>query len=75
MVYHLNLTHPFPSLQVSKAEFSLKIMVSAGCGCVFHVGGSVGDAASPEASELPEVPHWECFIGDRYLKEGMHLKG
>ena len=55
---------------MSKAEFSLKIMVSAGCGCAFHVGGSVADAAAgPDVSELPEVPHWEFFIGDRWEGE------
>ena len=57
---------------MSKAEFSLKIMVSAGCGCAFHVGGSIGEAAT-EVSELPEVPHWEFFIGDRYVWGGRSL--
>jgi hypothetical protein len=51
------------NLQVRNAEFSLKIMVSAGCGCAFHVGGSVDEAAD---SSLPEIPHWEFFVGDRW---------
>ncbi|GAX86001.1 hypothetical protein CEUSTIGMA_g13417.t1 [Chlamydomonas eustigma] len=50
--------------EVRNAEFSLKIMVSAGCGCAFHVGGSVDEAAD---SSLPEIPHWEFFVGDRPL--------
>ncbi len=39
--------------QVRNAQFSLKIMVSAGCGCIFHVGGSVDEAVT--SSSLPEV--------------------
>ena len=49
--------------EVRNAEFSLKIMVAAGCGCAFHVGGSVDSAAAD--SSQPGVPHWEYFVGDR----------
>ena len=49
--------------EVRNAEFSLKIMIGAGCGCVFHVGGSVDENLVD--SSLPEVPHWEFFVADR----------
>lgn len=48
--------------EVQNSTFSLKILVSAGSSCVFHVGGAVDDATDPTA---PEVPHWEYFMGDK----------
>jgi len=50
--------------EVAKSTFSLKIMVSAGTVCVFHMGGNVDEVTDPT---VPEVPRWEYFIGDRPL--------
>lgn len=48
--------------EVQKMTFSLKIMVSAGTSCAFHVGGYVDESTDPS---VPETPHWEYFLGDR----------
>ncbi|KAL6756768.1 hypothetical protein V8C86DRAFT_37436 [Haematococcus lacustris] len=50
--------------EVENSEFSLKIMISAGSVCVFHVGGDLDEVTDPT---VPEVPRWEYFIGDRPL--------
>lgn len=51
--------------EVQNSTFSLKIMISAGSVCVFHVGGNVDEVVTDP--NVPEVPRWEYFIGDRPL--------
>lgn len=50
--------------QVQNTSFSIKIMVSAGVVCVFHVGGSIDDSSDPNQPK-ERIPRWEFFIGDR----------
>jgi hypothetical protein len=49
--------------EVQNSTFSLKIMVSAGTICAFHMGGNVDEVITDPS--MPEVPRWEYFIGDR----------
>ena len=55
--------------EVQNSTFSLKIMVSAGTICAFHMGGNVDEIVTDAVT--PEVPHWEYFIGDRCVCRGM----
>ncbi|MEW5303002.1 MAG: hypothetical protein WDW36_005735 [Sanguina aurantia] len=52
--------------EVQNTSFSIKIMVSAGVVCVFHVGGSIDDSSDPNQPK-ERIPRWEFFIGDRPL--------
>ena len=52
--------------EVRNAKFSLKLTIGAGCACGFHVGGRVDEAPQGDPS-APDVPHWEYFLGDRWV--------
>jgi hypothetical protein len=39
--------------EVQNSEFSLKIMLSAGSICIFHVGGDVDEVTDPTVPAVP----------------------